>query len=171
MKQSPVQLFQTTIEKLSIEALEEFSAAEQSAPGENIDLQVREVCEAFPPYWDAQEPPVPGIEKRTFLVRLAIRTDPENTKPIPYAFDLMFSGVVACVPERLNGFEPMQAARQYGFAMVYGAMREQFLTVTSRMPYGARILPTVSFMEPDPSSATPASDDKPAKRLPKPPKN
>jgi len=147
MKPSPVLLLQSTIEKISIEANVDFDP-EDTSGGDDVELQVREVCEPFPDFWQGQTAPDETIHERTFVVRLAIRSDPDKAAAIPYPFELIFSGVVAAPPS-LNQFTPVQAARQYGFAMVYGAMREQFLTMTSRMPYGARLLPTASFMEPD----------------------
>ncbi len=149
MKPSPVQLLQSTIETISVEANALYDPEQAVSTGEDVQLQVKEACEPFSAYWDGQALPVEGIEQRTFMVRLSIRTESENVSSIPYRFDLVFSGVVACFPEKLNGFTPAATARQYGFAMIYGAMREQFLTLTSRMPHGARLLPTVSFMEPD----------------------
>lgn len=167
MKVSPVQLLQSTIEKLSIEANDAYNGEDPKSLGEDLELQVKEICEPFAEFWTDQAPPREGVEERTFMVRLAIRTDPDVTEVGPYAFELVFSGVVACMPPKANQFTPMQAARQFGFAMIYGAMREQFLTVTSRMPHGPRLLPTVSFMEPDaPPAKVPndgPSDSQPAK--------
>lgn len=147
MKSSPVQLLQSTIEKVSVEANLEFNA-EEAPFGEDVELQVREVCEPFPQFWDSQgqKPPIEEFPERTFLVRLAIRSNPEKSSNIPYPFELIFSGVVASVPSFVQ-MSPSDSARQYGLAMLYGAMREQFLTMTSRMPHGARLLPTVSFMD------------------------
>jgi hypothetical protein len=149
MKPSPIQLLQSTIETISIKASDEFTPEDKSATGEDIALLVQENCQPFRDYWDSATPPLaPGIEDRTFAVRLGIRSDPEHGGAVlAYEFDLLFSGVVACLPERTSEFDPEQMARQYGFAMIYGAMREQFLTLTSRMPNGPRLLPTVSFME------------------------
>ena len=166
MKPSPVQLLQSTIEKFSVEA--NMLGSDRAAPtSEDVQLQVKAFCEPFAGFWEDQVPPVDGIEERTFMVRLSIRTEPDGAASIPYSFELVFSGVVACFPETLNGFVPALTARQYGLAMIYGAMREQFLTFTSRMPHGARLLPTVSFMEPDPKAAADAFakvEPKPAKR-------
>ena len=156
MKPSPVQLLQSTIEKFSVEA-NPLNADGAASTSEDVQLQVKEFCEPFSAFWKDQAPPVNGIEERTFMVRLSIRTEVEDVTSIPYSFELVFSGVVACFPETLNGFAPALTARQYGLAMIYGAMREQFLTFTSRMPHGARLLPTVSFMEPDPKVAAATS--------------
>lgn len=159
MKSSPIQLLQSTIEKLSVEANDSYDGEDPNSLGEKLDLQVKEICEPFADFWEDQKPATKELANRTFLVRLAIRTDPEGDAKAPYAFELVFSGVVACMPPKLNHFSPEQAARQYGFAMVYGAMREQFLTVTSRMPHGPRLLPTVSFMEPDPKPLAPTDKE------------
>lgn len=153
MKASPVQLLQSTIEKLSVEANADYSPSTVLG-GEDVPLEVREICEPFPSFWEGQPLIAEGIAERTFMVRLALRTDPSLAASTPYPFEMIFSGVVACVPERLNGFTPGVTARQYGLAMIYGAMREQFLVMTSRMPHGPRLLPTVSFMEPDPGQSS-----------------
>ena len=156
MKPSPVLLLQSTIEKISVEANVDFDPNDRSA-SDDVELQVREICEPFPDFWQGQPEPAEGIDERTFVVRLAIRSDPEKAADIPYPFELIFSAVVASPPS-LNQFTPVQAARMYGFSMVYGAMREQFLTMTSRMPHGARLLPTASFMEPDTVPAPAVAD-------------
>jgi hypothetical protein len=148
MKASPIQLLQSTIEKLSVEANPDYVAS-TAASSEDVPLEVREICEPFPTFWEGQAQSPEGIAERTFMVRLALRTDPDLSGTIPYPFEMIFSGVVACMPKTVNGFPPALTARQYGLAMIYGAMREQFLVMTSRMPYGPRLLPTVSFMEPD----------------------
>ena len=157
MKASPVQLLQSTIEKLCVESNLEFEDTGTDLRVENVEIQVKEECQLFSEYWDDEKSlsSGEGIRDRTYRVRLSIRTGQEAAKAAPYAFDLVFAGVVACMPPRLNQFSPEQAARQYGFAMIYGAMREQFLTATSRMPHGPRLLPTVSFMEPDPLPTPP----------------
>ena len=157
MKPSPVQLLQSTIEKLCVSVDEAFVAPDKGTSyASSLELQVKEEFHAHESYWNEDNPPLaPGIEKRTFVVRLGIRTNPEQQTRGPYVFELEFAGIVACMPERLNEFGPDQAARQYGFAMLYGAMREQFLSVTSRMTHGPSLLPTVSFMEDTPKSSQP----------------
>jgi len=149
MKSSPIMLLQTLIEKIQVEINPEFEGKKgQSEFGESVELQVRQQCEPYSDYWDEETPPViSGIENRTYSVTLGIRTDPEVKARGPYSFELVFTGVVACVPEMIGDLPPQVAAQQYGYAMVYGAMREQFITLTSRMGHGGRLLPTVSFMD------------------------
>lgn len=171
MKPSPVQLLQSTIDKIAVEANDKFDSSGKGASlREDIVLQVKEGFQDFAEYWDKGNPaPLPGLENRTYLVSLGIRTDPEDRQQAPYSFELAVSGIVACMPEMVHQLRPEEAARQYGLAMIYGAMREQLLTVTSRMVHGPRLLPTVSFMEPPKESGTakqlkPVGDHGPGKR-------
>ena len=149
MKPSPIQLMRSTIEKLSVEVNSDYqSGTEDAQLMENLVLQFKEDFRPLDGHWSEQNPvPMPGIEQRTFSVSLGIRTDPDDLKG-PYSFEVVASGIVACVPERVHELTAAEAARQYGLAMIYGSMREQLLTVTSRMVHGGRLLPTVSFMEP-----------------------
>jgi hypothetical protein len=157
MKPSPVQLLQSTIDKIAVESNDEFdSSGKDASLREDIVLQVKEGFQDFAEYWDKGNPaPLPGLESRTYLVSLGIRTDPEDRHQAPYSFELAVSGIVACMPEMVHELRPEEAARQYGLAMIYGAMREQLLTVTSRMMHGPRLLPTVSFMEPPKGASAP----------------
>lgn len=149
MKPSPVQLLQSNVDKISVEVNNEFEPDVRGAAfSEGITLQVKEHFEAVPDFWDEQgAPPKPGIRDRTFMVTLGIRTDPKEKKSAPYSFEILATGIVACMPEKVNALEPDEAAKQYGLSMIYGAMREQLLMITSRMVHGPRLLPTVSFME------------------------
>ncbi len=171
MKPSPVQLLQSTIDKISVESNDEFDGGGEGVSlREDILLQVKEGFQGFSEYWGKENPvPLVGLENRTYLVSLGIRTDPEDRRLAPYSFELAVSGIVACMPEMVHELRPEEAARQYGLAMIYGAMREQLLTLTSRMIHGPRLLPTVSFMEatkpPVPSEhAQPVGGHGPGKR-------
>jgi hypothetical protein len=149
MKPSPVQLLQSSIEKISVEVNSEFAEASKSdSMGDEVAFEVMERCEPITDYWTEKNPaPSPGLAERTFFVSLGIRTDSGLKSKAPYQFEIVCSGVVACIVPRIHKMEPDEAARQYGLAMIYGAMREQLLLITSRMVHGARLLPTVSFME------------------------
>lgn len=156
MKASPVQLLQSTIDKISVEVNESFDPTSGTTSlREDIVLQVKEEFGTFAEYWDSETPlPDPGIKSRTFLVTLGIRTDPSEKTDAPYRFEIVCTGIVACMVEKVHTLQPDEAARQYGLAMIYGTMREQLLGVTSRMAHGPRLLPTVSFMEEPRSSAS-----------------
>lgn len=150
MKPSPVQLLQSTIDKISVEVNEDFTGVgEGQIWAEDITLQVREQVEQASDYWDGRDvPPVPEIRGRTYVITLGVRTDPKEKTQAPYSFEILASGLVVCMVERIGEMEPDEAAKQYGLSMIYGAMREQLLILTSRMIHGPRLLPTVSFMEP-----------------------
>lgn len=153
MKPSPIQLLQSNFEKLCVEVNPTYQDAGSDFISDTLVIQVKETIRSVSDFWtEKNPPPAPGVEKRTFVVTLGVRTDPED-RTVPYMFDLVCSGVVACMPDRVHALTASEAARQYGLAMIYGAMREQLLTATSRMVHGGRLLPTVSFMEPPASTS------------------
>ena len=66
MKASPIQLLQSTIEKLSVEANPDYVAS-TAASSEDVPLEVREICEPFPTFWEGQAQSPEGIAERTFF--------------------------------------------------------------------------------------------------------
>lgn len=171
MKASPIQLLESSIQKVFVESNDEYDEESNgTGPFEEIVLQTFKRVDAFPDYWDDEKPPVDGLADRTYRLSLGVRTPTDDPSTGPYMFEVVFNAVVACVPERVGTLTAAQAAREYGLTMVYGMIREQLLNATSRMPYGARLLPSVSFIgdsdaEPDPAAApvAPAASEEAAK--------
>lgn len=149
MKPSPVQLLQSRIDKIAVEVNSTFAEPlDSESIGEEMTLEFMEQVLPAHDFWKHTGRPVqtPGIEGRTYYVSLGVRNKVSDLQA-PYQFEIVCSGVVACLLPKIHSLEPDEAAKQYGLAMIYGAMREHFLLITSRMLHGSRILPTVSFME------------------------
>jgi hypothetical protein len=145
MKSSPIQLLASFPEKVWVERnMTEEMLGNGKSIFDRIDLQVFKRIEICPEFWE-DEPPVPGLKERTFRVTLGVRT-PEKSTVGAYLFEFVVTGTIACIPEKVNEMNPEDAAFEYGLAMLYGMIREQFASITSRMQLGTRLLPTISFM-------------------------
>lgn len=145
MKLSPIQLLESFPEKVWVERNKSEGAPEDGeSVFDRIDLQVFKRIEPFPDFWE-DAPPVPGLKDRTFRLTLGVRT-PEETKVGAYVFEFVVTGAIACIPETLGGRNPEDVAFEYGLAILYGMIREQFASISSRMQPGIRLLPTLSFM-------------------------
>jgi len=73
-------------------------------------------------------------------------TNTEKTKPFIYQFEIQIIGIfelVAELPEDRK--KPIVVVN--GLSILYGAIREMVINLTSRSPYGALTLPTVSFTD------------------------
>jgi len=145
MKSSPIQLLESYTEKVLVERgnLDEVQKVDDSV-FDRIDLQVFKKIEPFPDFWE-KTPPIPGLQNRTFRVTLGVRT-PEDSKVGSYIFEFVVTGAIACMPENLGGRSAEDVAFEYGLAILYGMIREQFASISSRMLPGMRLLPTLSFM-------------------------
>lgn len=144
MKASPIQLLSSTLDRVKVEANDDY---DESGPSRSDDIVLESFkqWEACPEYWLDEDVGVPGVEERTYRITLGVRT-PAGDLTGPYAFDIICTGVVACFPEGVGNLNPEEAAHQYGCTILFGMIREQLLALTARMPYGLRLLPTVSFL-------------------------
>lgn len=103
--------------------------------------------------------------------------DPSNSsqKFSPYKVDIEAGGVVIVAhgADALGDVEDLVAVN--GLALIWGAIREQVATLTSRMPAGTALLPSVNFLDmrrgPDgsdaPAKEQKSSSEKAAKTSPK----
>ena len=148
MRSSPIQLIETVLEHIRVtpnDKYDEKTAADTSL--EDVTLQFRFECKQLKDYWAGERQRTPnGMENNTFRVLIGVRTPPES-KDTPYTFEVVCSGIVGCWKEKVSDKLPSAvAAEEYGYAMLYGMAREQILALTSRMRFGSRMLPTLSFM-------------------------
>lgn len=148
MKASPIQLLESSLAKAFVEPVADYDdgGSDVSQVFEEVVLQTYKRIDAFPDFWASEKPPFPGLADRTYRLALGVRTPDDQGQNGPYKFEVMFTAVVACIPERIGELSPAQAAQEYGLTMLYGMIREQVLNLTSRMTYGTRLLPSVSFM-------------------------
>ncbi|PFH10576.1 hypothetical protein BCF11_2998 [Collimonas sp. PA-H2] len=86
--------------------------------------------------------------EKIYFAILGLRTTDDSVKQIPYSFEIVISGVIHAEPiEGKTDAENADSAAQYSYSLLYGQMRETLSNLTSRMKWGAFILPTVSFMD------------------------
>ena len=109
MKASPVQLYDILLEKVAVEANRKYKGAEDSSPPfANVALQTMKSVRPYPDYWVSEKSLPDGISDRTFKVTFGVRSPPPEeigTKE-PYHFEVVVSGVVACLPERIGSLQP-----------------------------------------------------------------
>ncbi len=93
-----------------------------------------------------------GGEVRDYMVALGIQVSDGPEKVVPYKIDVECVGYFS-IP---NGFpdaaERLEIAVVNGASLLYGAIREQVATVTSRCWYGELRLPSLNFREDGPAA-------------------
>lgn len=148
MKPSPIRLLQLAFKRVAVEVDPRHVPAEPPNPmttvfdfdGVSITTEV-----GFDEIDEAHE------RGRMYLVSLRVLIDnqPANDAPnrkfSPYLIDMEAAGVIL-LP---NGAEklgpPADLVTVNGAALLWSSIREQLLTLTSRMPVGPVMLPTVHF--------------------------
>jgi len=150
MKRSPIQLLRLTLIKIAIEPVENGDLELTSTPFDfdKVPFQTSKSIGKFPAYWEGNKPPLEGLENSTYHVALGVRTPPDKSDIGPYKFEIVYAGVIAVLkhsPE--SKISERDMALQYGLTLLWGAVREQLSTLTHKMPHGAAMLPTMSFMD------------------------
>lgn len=148
MKPAPIQLLQVLFKKVQVEWDERHAPPEPPNPFttiftfDGVDLSTEFSIGDLDPHHE---------RGRMYLVGLRVTVDnePVGDKPdqkfSPYLIDVEARGVVL-IP---NGAEklapPEDLAAVNGASLLWSALREQVLTVTSRMLAGQAMLPTMNF--------------------------
>jgi len=140
MRASPIQILESKLLKIHFEQNKNHNLEES----QEISIQSAKGFQKHPAYWSDQDIP-PSVKDRTFLIRLAIRTNPNEEFSAPYTFEIIFSGTILI--EQDKGPENETYALQYGLSILYGSIRELVLNISSRMTRGPFMLPTMSFMD------------------------
>jgi hypothetical protein len=148
MRISPVQLLASSIERIRIDPVNQEVADQFSDADLFRSLLVYRHCEKGPDYWPTEDSVDDGLRDRTYRIRLGLKTHFEDGRSIfPYQFEIVVSGYFAVVePKPIGDLSPQDAAVQYGFTMLLGAIRETLLTSTARMPNKQFLLPTFTFL-------------------------
>lgn len=148
MRISPVQLLTSAIERIRIDPVSQEVVDPSSDADLFRSLLVYRHCEKGPDYWPVEDNVDDGLRDRTYRIRLGLKTHFEEGRSVfPYQFEIVVSGVIAVVdPEPIGSLAPQDAAVQYGFTMLLGAIRETLLTSTARMPNRQFLLPTFTFL-------------------------
>lgn len=151
MKRSPIQLVQSNLLKIAIEPVQEdrFKNRRPSNPFEyeKVVLETAREFVKFPEYWEGS-PPIEGLEDKTYLVQLGLRTPIDGAYVGPYKFEAVYSGVISILPNRKQGsISDDDLALQFGLTLLYGLIREQIGNLTYKMMWGQALLPTMSFLD------------------------
>ncbi|MEY8689676.1 MAG: hypothetical protein AB9M53_07335 [Leptothrix sp. (in: b-proteobacteria)] len=180
MMPSPIQLLELSFKRIKVEVDEEHAPTEpaaHSAPAFGFD-GVNITTEFGIGELDASSPVPAG---RTYFVSLRVLIDnapasgPEPQKFSPYLIDVEAGGVVHVPPPPNDKATPQDLAVVNGAALLWSSIREQVLSLTSRMPPRQAMLPTVHFLDLKDSLTTIVADppigsatDEPAKRSARP---
>lgn len=84
--------------------------------------------------------------KSKYALRLALEIEPKSESSFPYSIDIEMEGFFAVVDEKTIS-DPRNMVLVNGSAVLYGAIREHLLMVTSRFVHGNLMLPTVNFLD------------------------
>ena len=139
MKLSPLQLSRYVVtnigctanpkfdaEKEIIGALEQFSINANAKPAES-------------------DKDVPG---HSWSVELEVTQKRNEDQNFPYEFHISIVGVFACQDGALDKEKETRFVQVNGSSMLYGMAREHIRALTAAGPWGAVILPTMSFYDP-----------------------
>ncbi len=148
MKQSPIELLQLTFKRVHVEIDPTHAPTEPTNPlttvfvfdGVSITTEVglAEIDMAH------ERGPMYLVSLQVLIDNNAETNEPER-KFSPYGIDIEAAGIVVLS----KGAEKLGSAHDLvtvnGAALLWSAIREQLLTLTSRMPAGPVMLPTVHF--------------------------
>lgn len=150
MKRSPLQLLQVFFRHVRIEVDAEHLPEDPPNPLVSIfvfdDINIRSqfgIAEVDPDH----------ERGRTFVVTLRVIVDNKpnaeftEQKFSPYQIDVEAQGVVVVEKGAEQMAPPEDLAAVNGASLIWASLREQVLSITSRMPAGAVILPTVHFRD------------------------
>lgn len=170
MKPSPIQLLQLTFKRVYVEIDHAHAPSEPANPfttvfvfdGVSITTEV-----------GLAEVDMAHDRGPIYLVSLQVlidnkpETDESDRKFSPYCIDIEAAGIV----QLANGADkigtPHDLVTVNGASLLWSAIREQLLTLTSRMPAGPVMLPTVHFhdlKQPTIEAAAPAAPKTKAKK-------
>ncbi|MDH5572756.1 MAG: hypothetical protein OEY89_13400 [Gammaproteobacteria bacterium] len=87
-------------------------------------------------------------DPKDFLLGLNLKIEPKKADAYPYSVDISVQGYVTVLSD-LPGenFDRQEFALINGSSLLYGALRDTLLMLTSRCVHGAIMLPTVNFLD------------------------
>ncbi|BAK10838.1 hypothetical protein PAJ_0758 [Pantoea ananatis AJ13355] len=86
-----------------------------------------------------------------FLLSLDVECVPEESSSFPYVFKFRVEGIFECSFPENDTEERKRFVVSNGSTMLYGAVREVLINLTSRQKYGPVLLPTTSFANMQPA--------------------
>jgi len=97
-------------------------------------------------------------------VELGITQKLKEGQNFPYGFRICVIGVFALQEGVLPGDKEVELVRTNGSSMLYGVAREHIRAITAAGPWGAIIIPTMSFYDNKESASKAAAESKSDKR-------
>jgi hypothetical protein len=148
MKPSPIQLLQLTFKRVHVEIDPEHAPAEPPNPltavfvfdGVSLTTEVG-LAEVD---MDHERGPMYLVSLQLLIDNEAVTTDPDR-KFSPYRIDIETAGIILLPRGAETLGPPHDLVLVNGAALLWSAIREQLLSLTSRMPAGPVMLPTVHF--------------------------
>ena len=173
MKPSPIQLLQLTFKRVYVEIDQVHAPSEPANPfttvfvfdGVSITTEVG-LAEVD---MDHERGPIYLVSLQVFIDNKS-ETDEPDRKFSPYRIDIETAGIVQLAKGADKLGAPHDLVTVNGASLLWSAVREQLLTLTSRMPAGPVMLPTVHFhdlKQPTIEPAEPAAPQAKAKKAAK----
>lgn len=144
MRLSPIQLLESSVERIFVEQVKGDEVQESLDMTRTLDFQVFKEIQPFPGYW-SEAPDPADLQDRTYRVTLGLRTAPEKHFQ-EYRLELVVSGVLMAMPKSFKNHSVQDMVLEYGLTLLYGVAREQLTATTARMRNGFCTLPTMSFL-------------------------
>lgn len=148
MKPSPVQLLQLTFKRVCVEIDQAHAPAEPPNPMTTVfifdgvsittEIGLAEVDMAH------ERGPMYLVSLQLLIDNQASADEPDR-KFSPYRIDIEAAGIILLPKGAEKLGSPHDLVTVNGAALLWSAIREQLLTLTSRMPAGSVMLPTVHF--------------------------
>ncbi len=148
MKPAPLQLLQLIFRKVSVEVDERHAPHEPPNPFTSIfvfdGIEIKTECGIGEIESDHERGRLYLVTLRVLIDNQAETVAPER-KYSPYLIDVEVRGVVV-VPKGAEQIAPPEdLAAVNGSSLLWSAVREQVASLTSRMPAGPVMLPTMNF--------------------------
>ena len=138
MKLSPLQMTRCVVTNIGCAANQQFDP----------EKEIQGALEHF--FINAKASPVEpeiGVKEHSWSVELEIIQKKAEGTNYPYDFNISIFGFFTCKDGILPTEKETQFVQVNGCSMLYGMAREHIRSLTATGPWGAIILPTMSFYE------------------------
>lgn len=137
MQASPIQLIHLVFDEVSVSTRRDFVPTADQFDFEGIDIEERIGFFKLPK----------EVEHQPYGVRLGIAIEGTEQNPTPYNISVTIIGLFHHLNTDMDAKEQDKQAITVGLALLYSAIRDQVLSITSRGPHGPLTLPTVTFID------------------------
>lgn len=139
MQPSQLQLSDLVYLNIKITAREPAESEDVSLPFDFVGVQITEGLDFSILDENKNDP-------RQFALRFRVALENEIGKAAPYDVDIQVAGVFSIISD-MPVADRDDFVQVNGCAVLYGAIRDQVLTLTSRSARGPLMLPTVNFLD------------------------